>query len=773
MAELKRPNNPGNLKVNDQFAIDNQATKSTGRVKVSAESRDPQGDVRIRVCIDVVKPGESYKPSQDKCRHVSEWENTPARGNAVCVVRLEGLAQNTRYGIRVWAEDRDGHQSEKFTASTFWTNRYPDEPKLQTPHDNYQFSADSTMDFTWIHQDPDPKDNQWGYQLRWRTVSSGGVKGQWQPDTPVQGTGKAGKAVKWTAPANRFRSNTFYEWQVRTADTTSHRWGNWATPFSFFATGVSKPPLPLSPVNGEAVDVSQPITFEWRFRDPTRTDRQQRADIRWRAVDEDARADAKEPPYWNMAIGSAAPGQPGATRSWTFPAGELAGPGYRYEWQVRTYDSAVAQPSDWSESAFLRTIKAPGGAIPLTPVFDPNYIQGSLGCGSYRVFLYDQGGEVYRGEITPLSQLQFGRLRDDISTALVQTIGFGQDCGALLSRTRSWMHELVIFRDGVRVWEGPITRITYTRDSVELEAKDCMAYLYRRIMRQGYNDKFGGFKRPHHRIGGGETPHGRSVVFRAYQIALNALAYHDPNLLPYITALIYDFVGKGGDAHQTRSVPDYSQTAWQQIDDLAATAGLDYVTIGRRIIFNDTHRPIGRLPQMRDGDFSDPPVVTEYGMQLCTYSAVTNNTGTWGAVQKVTDRHRYLSNGKPNPKFNDWYGPVEMVASSYSETEKSVAKMEEQAARNIAHRWPTPLVVRVPDNSTLNPDTNVGFQQLIPGVWIPLLSDATMRRVEQWQKLDSVTVTYSGGNEAVAVVMSPAPNGGADPDADLTAEEQG
>ena len=48
----------------------------------------------------------------------------------------------------------------------------------------------------------------------------------------------------------------------------------------------------------------------------------------------------------------------------------------------------------------------------------------------------------------------------------------------------------MVFRDGVRVWEGPITRITYTTTDVEFEARDVMVYVYRRIMRQGYNDAY-------------------------------------------------------------------------------------------------------------------------------------------------------------------------------------------------------------------------------------------------------------------------------------------
>ena len=77
------------------------------------------------------------------------------------------------------------------------------------------------------------------------------------------------------------------------------------------------------------------------------------------------------------------------------------------------------------------------------------------------------------------------------------------------------------------------------------------------------------------------------------------------------------------------------------------------------------------------------------------------------------------------------------------------AALIEQAKRNISGRWPAPLVVRVPDNSTLSPKANVGFQQLIPGVWLPLRSVNTPRQVAQWQKLDSVGVEVDESGEQV------------------------
>ena len=129
------------------------------------------------------------------------------------------------------------------------------------------------------------------------------------------------------------------------------------------------------------------------------------------------------------------------------------------------------------------------------------------------------------------------------------------------------------------------------------------------------------------------------------------------------------------------------------------------------------------------------------------------------------------------------YGPIEQLASSYSDSEgaggevmtpeakaAAEAALVAQAKRNISGRWPAPLIVRIPDNTTLSPTANIGFQQLIPGVWLPLRSVNTPRQVSQWQKLDSVAVESDESGEKVHVVFSPAPNGGNDPDSDMAAE---
>ena len=355
----------------------------------------------------------------------------------------------------------------------------------------------------------------------------------------------------------------------------------------------------------------------------------------------------------------------------------------------------------------------------------------------------------------------------------------------LLGNLRCWLHELVIFRDGARVWEGPITLLTYEVDQVTIEATDVMVYAYRRVMRQGYDDSYQKLNPNLPDVGDPTKPgydptrpnlvNVPSSVQRAAQILMDNLAPYEPNVLPYLTVIEFP-----DDAKESRTVPDMSKTAWEEVDDMAATAGIDYTVVGRRIIIWDTNRSIGRLPQMTDGDFSSPPIITEYGMQLCNWMVVSDNSGVAGdaAPSSLVTFVAAEPVGETTPY--EAYGPIEMVTLSYGETSTAPAttqtaaslqdlikSLTEQAQRNINYRWPTPVIARVPDNSTLSPEVNLGFDQLVPGVWLPLLAKSTVRVVQQWQKLDSITVNVDdSGTEQIQIVLSPAPNAGQDPDAD-------
>ena len=413
------------------------------------------------------------------------------------------------------------------------------------------------------------------------------------------------------------------------------------------------------------------------------------------------------------------------------------------------YWEGQAEWHPWGSSGFFWTVSDPGSG-PVIPDPAETLPGPGLGCGNNRVIIATRGGEHQIGEVTGLEQVRWDRLRDDISSATV-FVHANKGCDELLASLRCWQHEIIIFRDNgngrpQRVWEGPLTRITWRDDGVELAARDPMIYVYRRILRQGFNDAY-------NVRGGRVISRPLSVTVRASRIIQNALAYDDPNVLAYMRVL-----SRPDDARQSRVMADYSATAWQVVDDFAARAGLDYTTVGRAIILWDTHHGIGRLPELTDGDFDTNPIVTEYGMRAANHYGVTNGSGIYGTADHLDE------NGDPLH-----YGWLEMLNSAYGEDDEAgsdetlteearqalIATFTSQARRNIQDRIPAPVVVRVPDNSTLSPDLNVDINHLIPGVYIPLRSTSTLREVAQVQKLDVLKVVQTAAGETVQVTLSP------------------
>lgn len=728
------PTPPSEVKVGgDDYSAD-MPTMSKGRVKVSAKLNDPNTEKRLRLVV-------YYSPHSTFHQHKILTSDPVNRGDRADV-HLTGLTANTLYYLRLYARDPAGLLSTNYTSVRFWTDRPPGQPVQLLPSENATIGELDPIVFTWKHNDPDNPQvsHQKKFNLQWRRAGTAVTRaGDWSEVTYTT------PSETYVGVRSDFKANTYYEWRVRTADEQD-TWGPFSDTHSFYVEGTTTPPWAVFPSRGEAIDIAEDIAFTWLFRDPTEGAGQYSADLRYRAVGSSD---------WVVRLGDAT--TPGPIQSWRWTAGTLQ-PGH-YEWEVRTISSLLDVSSEWSDPETFYVVATPGlDSQSVVPAVIS--VSDQLGSGHNRVHVYRRGGQVYVGEITDVQDLTYSRKRDDIGNAIINLAGVSEDSKPLLRDIHCWTHEVVIFRDRERVWEGPITRITDPPGTFQIEAKDVMAYPYRRVMRQGYNDAY--------RIVNNTQVGQRTVVQRAKMLLMNALAPDDPNLLAYLTTL--DFPD---DARESRSVDDYGKTTWEEVDSLAATGGLDYAVAGRRIILNDTHRPIGRLPEMRTQHFSDPPVISEYGMLLATDFAVTNNNGVYAVTTKRED-------GEPGP-----YGLVEQLVSAFGETEdtgttetltpEARANLERtllvQAELGIAHRYPTPQVVRVPDNATLNPETPVRFNWLVPGVWIPLRAQGTLRSIAQWQKLDLVTVTQDASGEKVSVTMSPAPNQGEDPDQDTPVEE--
>jgi hypothetical protein len=367
-----------------------------------------------------------------------------------------------------------------------------------------------------------------------------------------------------------------------------------------------------------------------------------------------------------------------------------------------------------------------------------------LGSGQNTAFIYDRGGMQRISQITPTTSVRWGRVRDDISEATVSVVSPKGDCCTALGNIAVGRHELVIFRDGDRVWEGPITRMTHGRDSVEIVAHDICHYLSRTIMRKAYDNRYA---KVNSKVG--------LVTTRASNILLTELARRETltppiNVLPYLTVLTHT---KG--AKTSRFTYPYQRTVWEELDSMAWRAGIDYTAIGRRLLINDVHDIIGKTPMLSQKDFLNDILVTTYGVELATRAAVTDGKGHWAAV------------GGTDP----FYGEVELLSTLYdvsvspadptkptkAELTALARSMTSQAQRNLAGRYPVPLVVRVPDNSPLNPNCPLTMENLVPGVRIPLRLSLSCIDIEQEQKLDKVNVEQTESGETISVTLSPSP----------------
>jgi hypothetical protein len=348
----------------------------------------------------------------------------------------------------------------------------------------------------------------------------------------------------------------------------------------------------------------------------------------------------------------------------------------------------------------------------------------------HTVTVYDRGGVNKLAEIVDIAAVSWNRVRDDISEASIVLSGAACDeQNGILTSLRSSRHEIVIHRGGERVWEGPITRMSGTRNTFSIHARDVMHYAARTTMRNAYSNAY---------------PNVGPTITRAALIMNTELARKealDPpiNVLPFLV-----LHQTPTDARTSAATHKYQYQVWEHIDELAAKAGMDYTVVGRAIHFWDTHQPLGQTQTVTQADFLGDLEVTEYGMELATHAHVTDGEGNYGSA------------GANDP----YYGEVELLTTSGDETEGETpptsAEMQSQAQRNLAGRIPTPLVVRVPENSSLNPNGVLTMSDLVPGVWMPLRAEVIGFNISQMQKLQNMKVTEDGSGETITVTLQPA-----------------
>lgn len=350
--------------------------------------------------------------------------------------------------------------------------------------------------------------------------------------------------------------------------------------------------------------------------------------------------------------------------------------------------------------------------------------------------LFDRGGQVRIGPLEGVVRIQWRRVRDDKSYAKVNLTSPTPECvSSVLSKLEAARTELVIYRGSRRVWEGPVNRVAWKRNEIEIVANDIVEYVDKTVMRDGYDNTY---------------PNVTSVLNRMSTILNGELQRKELinppiNVLPHVRTF-----PTPEDARTSRKTLPWEYTVFEHLEQLAWRGGLDYTALGRSLMLWDTHsEPFGRSQTVTAEDFLGDTIITSYGSQTVTFAAVTDGMGNVGTA------------GGTDP----YYGLIEILDTAYDEEKDegdppTSDEMASQAERNMAGRLPTPTVVRVPDGSRVNPrSTALDLDHLVPGMWVPLRADLPGKTLTQMQKIDEVRVQYlPDEGESFAVTLSPAPN---------------
>ena len=355
----------------------------------------------------------------------------------------------------------------------------------------------------------------------------------------------------------------------------------------------------------------------------------------------------------------------------------------------------------------------------------------TFACGTHRAFAVERGGVNVIGELTPLSSARWERVRDEISTAQV-TVPTSECCD-LLGELRTVLHELHVYRNGELVWQGVITRIEYEYEQVQVYAKDMLWVAKRTVLDEGYN-----YNSP--LVGNVIEVMDWLLRHKTYG------KYGDPwNMVNHLQPV------RHADEPVTHRVANAWQFyVWEDFDKFAEDNGADYTVVNRDIFYFDTHLAWNILPPLDPNFLSEFPRVVEYGNELATRGVVTNGQGQAGVA----------TNGGLAE-----YGVIDLLISNQQEgtvtpaaTPEEVAGWANTAGRNISDRWPAPLAVVVPENSTLMPGSPWEMADLIPGSWYQVNITQLCRDVTGWHRLQHVGVSESAPQgETVQITSVAAP----------------
>jgi hypothetical protein len=225
---------------------------------------------------------------------------------------------------------------------------------------------------------------------------------------------------------------------------------------------------------------------------------------------------------------------------------------------------------------------------------------------THQAMIYDRGGERRLWQLVDVASVKWNRNLDGQSTG--ELVVAGEACvtqADVLGRIEPHRHELVLFRNGERVWEGPIVQVGWFRDRATLLAHDVSEYLkWTALSKWWPNEDAGGPPLMLDRVKA-IIEHELTVPYvmsvGTGEAVRNVAVPRWENLDPPVNVLPHLEIRAG--SVLTRSVTEaFEMTLFEHIQNLSR-GGMDWTVIGRKILFWDRKEVIGRTRTLTDNDF--------------------------------------------------------------------------------------------------------------------------------------------------------------------------
>ena len=365
----------------------------------------------------------------------------------------------------------------------------------------------------------------------------------------------------------------------------------------------------------------------------------------------------------------------------------------------------------------------------------------------HQVVIVDRGGKRKIAQLRDLGKVSWGRDLSKASEAEIQVNG--QACRAqadILEAINPRRHELAVYRDSERVWEGPITEVKYGKDQTIINAVDVLEYLDGTSLSKWWP---------------GPDDGGPAVATtRLQQIIEHELT------VPYTSRVISD------------GVPGVNRTfrRWEQLDPPAnvlphleirastlptaletlplqasvfehlnaiAALGLRYTVVGRRIVIWDGSETLGRLRKLAEKDL---------GELLNVYATSRNFTAIQHVIGQATDDPDDLE-GVGTDGFEDpYYGVWTRIdtAQEISDEDDLELAVGGQARRLYQERRAMKLNLTIPGGGSLRLDDTFGIRDLVPGVDVPVSGTVNRRPIAARYILENVKVVEDAKGETVS-----------------------